>query len=71
MNYFQDVEWWRLPGRGWVANIAGIDRFNPRPLVSQQVQIDGKTYTVRGVETLCLTDVDVVGLPFGLLVGER
>jgi hypothetical protein len=71
MNNFQAIEWWELRGRGWVANIAGIEGFNPRPLVGQQVQIDRKPYTVRGVETFCLRDAGVVGLPFGLLVGER
>lgn len=71
MNDFQALEWWELRGRGWVANIAGIDGFNPRPLVGQQVRIDGEGYTVLGVETFALLDHGVAGLPFGLLVGER
>ena len=71
MNTFHAVEWWELRGRGWVANIAGIEGFNPRPLIGQHVQIDRRTYTVLGVETVALMDRGVAGLPFGLLVGER
>ena len=69
MQTFTAADWFEIRGRGWCAAIAGIDRFNPRPLVGQQVEIDGKTYTVQGVETHCIPDPS--GHPFGLLVDAR
>lgn len=61
--------WHEVTGRGWVATFPGAPGFDPRPLVGQQVLIDGKAYTVRGVETFAIPDAS--GKPFGLLVGER
>ena len=63
------VEWWELRGRGWVANILGIPGLDPRPLVGQQVEIGGKPYVVKGVETYAT--MNATGQNFGLLVGER
>jgi len=71
MREFHAVEWWELRGRGWVANVDGVAGLNPRELTGQTVQIDGKAYTVIGVETFALLDRGVVGKPFGLLVGQR
>ena len=68
MKRFTAIEWWELRGRGWVANIDGITGFNPRPLVGQQVEIDGTVYTVKGVETYMIPDPS--GMPFGLLVAQ-
>ena len=67
---FTAVEWWELRGRnaGPVANIAGIPGFDPLPLVGQQVEIDGKPYTVRGVEWDLVSSV---GKPFALLVAAE
>lgn len=69
MTEFTAAGWFEIRGRGWVASIAGIDDFDPRTLVSQQVEVDGKSYVVRGVETFAIANVS--GKPFGLLVGER
>jgi len=60
------ADWYQIPGRGWVAVFAGIDGFNPRPLTGQTVEIDGRCYVVRGVETRMIPDPS--GHPFGLLV---
>lgn len=66
---FSSADWWELRGRGWVASIAGIPGLDPRPLVGQQVRIDGKPYIVKGVETF--RAMSAIGQPFGLLVGDR
>lgn len=71
VKQFDATDWWELRGRGWVANIAGIAGLNPRELVGQQVEIDGRAYDVLGVETFCLLDRSVAGTPFGLLVSAR
>lgn len=71
MHMFTATEWWELRGRGWVANIDGVEGLNPRTLTGQQVEIDGKTYAVLGVETFAMMDRSVVGLSFGLLVASR
>ena len=62
-------DWYEITGRGWVATFRGAPGFDPRPLTGQQVLIDGKAYTVHGVETFAIPDAS--GKPFGLLVGER
>ena len=66
---FTSVEWWELRGRGWVANILGVPGLDPRPFVGQQVEIDGKAYVAKGVETYRV--IDPTGMDFGILVGER
>ena len=69
LRSFAATGWFEIRGRGWVANVAGIPGFDPRPLVGQQVEIAGKPYTVKGVETHCV--MDATGQNFELLVGER
>ncbi len=69
MEKFTAGDWYEIRGRGWCASIPGIEGFDPRPLVGQQVQIDGKEYAVLGVETFAILSVS--GRPFSLLVGER
>ncbi len=64
-------DWYQIRGRGWVATFPGVDGLNARELHGQRVVIDGKTYTVLGVETHAMPDAAVTGKPFGLLVGER
>ena len=58
--------WYGITGRCRVATFGGIDGFDPRPRPGQQVEIDGKEYTVLGVETPAISDA--TGRPFGLLV---
>ena len=41
---FTGDDWYEIRGRGWVACIAGIDGFDPRPLTGQRVTIDDKDY---------------------------
>jgi hypothetical protein len=55
--------------KGWAASFRGIPGFDPLPLRGQQVVIDGKEYTVHGVQW-GLTP-GRAGKPFTLLVGER
>jgi hypothetical protein len=62
-------DWFHLKGRGWVATFPGSPGFDPRPLLGEQVAIDGTPYTVQGVETFAI--FDVTGKSFGLLVGDR
>lgn len=59
---------WYQGQHGPVATFDGIPDFDPRPLVNRQVEIDGRVYTVRGVETLAIHNA--AGKPFGLLVEE-
>lgn len=60
---------WYLSSQGPVATFAGIPGVDPRPLVNLEVEIDGRVYTVRGVETFAIRDAS--GKPFGLLVEEK
>ena len=66
---FTAGDWVDTQGRGWVAYITGVDDLDPRSLTGQLVEIDGKPYSVQGVETFAIRNV--TGKPFGLLVGER
>lgn len=62
-------DWHQIAGKGWAASFPGIPGLDPRSLHGQQVEIDGETYAVLGVETYAISNV--TGKPFGLLVGER
>lgn len=62
-------DWYHASGRGWVATFPGVPGLDPRTLNGAQVEIDGKPYTVQGVETFAIHDA--TGKPFGLLVGDR
>lgn len=61
-------DWYESP-RGWVATFRGFADLDPRPLSGQRVMVDGRSYTVLGVETFAISNA--TGQPFGLLVGER
>lgn len=65
---FTALDWFEVRSRGWCAVIGGIPELDPRGLTGRPVEIDGKRYTVQGVET---KGVNPTGKPFSLLVGER
>lgn len=65
---FSPATWYEIPGRGWVAVIAPVAEYDPRPLVGKPVTLGGVTYVVQGVEAVALNDPS--GRAFGLLVGE-
>ena len=61
------VDTFHITARGIVHTFEGISGLNPRPLKGQRVIINGKFYTVEGVETYAL--LDATGHAFGLCVG--
>lgn len=72
MMEFHAEDWYHITGRGWAATCKNPDRINPRPLVGQEVLIDGTRYLIKGVETFAVhDDHPAVRGPFSLLVGER
>lgn len=71
MRYFAEsmelhaLTWQTVNGYPWAA-FEGIPEFDPRTLRGQSVIIDGKPFTVRGVEVYAV--VNPAGMRFGLLV---
>jgi hypothetical protein len=77
---FEASDWFNIPGRGDVAVIKNpaerledYDLADPDHLKGQLVSIDGKPYTVRGVETFLIarSESRPYRLPFSLLVSDR
>ena len=68
LREFTAEDWFTIPGRGGAAAIAGIPGLDALTLLGQRVKIDGKVYSVKGVEWNL---VQSVGRKFSLLVGER
>jgi hypothetical protein len=68
MEAFSPATWYQRSDGDWVAVIAPVAEYDPRPLVGQPVAIGGSTYVVQGVETPELNDP--TGWAFGLLVGD-
>jgi hypothetical protein len=53
--------------RGTVFTFEGIPGLDPRKILDQQVIIDGREYTAKGVETYAI--YDATGTNFGIAVG--
>ena len=68
LREFVAEDWFEIPGRGAAAVIAGIPGLDALTLLGQRVKIDGKVYSVKGVEWNL---VQSVGRKFSLLVSER
>lgn len=65
---FSPVDWHPASGGRWVAVIAPVAAYDPRPLVDQVVTLNGVAYLVQGIDNTVLNDP--TGRTFGLLVGE-
>lgn len=58
MNLTSTGEWFHITGRGWatatVETAEELGLYDPDVLSGTEVEIDGHTYTVGGVETFCI-----------------
>ncbi len=66
MNSFKSEGWYYLTNRGYVAKIMPPDKFEPIKC-GDKVEIDGKTYTVKGLERYTMTNPEAKP-PIGILV---